>query len=138
MIAKADIKCKITADFLYFMLSIASACALLIITLYTILNMLMHLKVLSTFSNERCLHVIWCKRYILSVIHLMRAIVVLAYKTVVEKFRARQYKSITEFISDMHLMIENCYRYNGPDHPVSKKAMKLEVILEQKLVLLPR
>lgn len=57
---------------------------------------------------------------------------------VVEKFQLGQYKSITEFISDMHLMIENCYRYNGSDHPVSKKAMKLEVILEQKLVLLPR
>ena len=57
---------------------------------------------------------------------------------VLEKFRLQQYRSITEFISDMHLMIENCYRYNGPDHPISKKAMKLEVILEQKLVLLPR
>lgn len=55
-----------------------------------------------------------------------------------DKFRRGQYKSIAQFIADVHLMIENCYNYNGHDHPVSKKARKLEVILEQKLVLLPR
>ncbi|ELU05585.1 hypothetical protein CAPTEDRAFT_222182 [Capitella teleta] len=55
-----------------------------------------------------------------------------------EKFDARQYETITEFVADFRLMLENCYRFNGPDHSISKKAQKLETILEQKLALLSR
>ena len=55
-----------------------------------------------------------------------------------EKFLSQEYSSITEFVSDFRLMLENCYRYNGPDHPISKKAQRLETMLEQKLSLLSR
>ncbi|CAH1785567.1 unnamed protein product, partial [Owenia fusiformis] len=55
-----------------------------------------------------------------------------------EKFENLGYTSITEYISDMRLMLENCYRYNGPDHVISKRGQKLETILEQKLTLLSR
>ena len=55
-----------------------------------------------------------------------------------EKFDRREYDSITQFVADMRLMLENCYRYNGPDHPISRKGQKLEVMLEQKLALLSR
>lgn len=54
-----------------------------------------------------------------------------------DKFRQNQYNSISEFVSDMRLILENCYRYNGPNHPVTKKALRLEQSLEQKLALLP-
>lgn len=54
------------------------------------------------------------------------------------KFSKREYKSITEFVADFRQMLENCYRFHGVDHWISKQAQKLEIILEQKLTLLSR
>ncbi|KAI9561827.1 hypothetical protein GHT06_012788 [Daphnia sinensis] len=58
-------------------------------------------------------------------------------KLIKDKFRKNQYSSISEFVGDMRLILENCYRYNGPNHPITKKALRLEQSLEQKLALLP-
>ncbi|XP_071100239.1 uncharacterized bromodomain-containing protein 10-like [Haliotis cracherodii] len=55
-----------------------------------------------------------------------------------EKFRQHRYETITEFVADFRLMLENCFRYNGPDHYVSKRGQRLETMLEQKLALLSR
>ncbi|KAM4532357.1 putative bromodomain-containing protein 10 isoform 1-T2 [Fundulus diaphanus] len=55
-----------------------------------------------------------------------------------EKFVSQEYESITEFVADFRLMLENCYRYYGVDHWVSKQGQKLEIMLEQKLTLLSR
>jgi len=55
-----------------------------------------------------------------------------------EKFETGVYKTITEFVADMRLLLENCYRFNGPDHSVSRKAQRIETLLEQKLALLSR
>ncbi|KAF3702020.1 putative protein KIAA2026 [Channa argus] len=55
-----------------------------------------------------------------------------------EKFINQEYESITEFVADFRLMLENCYRYHGVDHWISKQAQKLEIMLEQKLTLLSR
>lgn len=55
-----------------------------------------------------------------------------------EKFISQEYENITEFVADFRLMLENCYRYHGVDHWISKQAQKLEVMLEQKLTLLSR
>ena len=55
-----------------------------------------------------------------------------------EKFETGMYKTITEFVADMRLLLENCYRFNGPDHSVSRKAQRIETLLEQKLALLSR
>ncbi|KAL4225137.1 hypothetical protein ACF0H5_015830 [Mactra antiquata] len=59
-------------------------------------------------------------------------------KLIKQKFEEHQYTTITEFVSDFRLMLENCYRFNGPDHYISKRAQKMETMLEQKLALLPR
>ncbi|XP_044029888.1 uncharacterized protein KIAA2026 isoform X3 [Siniperca chuatsi] len=55
-----------------------------------------------------------------------------------EKFIKQEYETITEFVADFRLMLENCYRYHGVDHWISKQAQKLEIMLEQKLTLLSR
>lgn len=55
-----------------------------------------------------------------------------------EKFIGQEYETITEFVADFRLMLENCYRYHGVDHWISKQAQKLEIMLEQKLTLLSR
>ncbi|XP_028273947.1 uncharacterized protein KIAA2026 isoform X2 [Parambassis ranga] len=55
-----------------------------------------------------------------------------------EKFVSQAYETITEFVADFRLMLENCYRYHGVDHWISKQAQKLEIMLEQKLTLLSR
>ncbi|XP_072518422.1 uncharacterized bromodomain-containing protein 10 [Salminus brasiliensis] len=61
-----------------------------------------------------------------------------SFKTMDKKFVNREYESITEFVADFRLMLENCYRFHGVDHWISKQAQKLEIILEQKLILLSR
>lgn len=53
-------------------------------------------------------------------------------------FEKREYKTLNEFVADFRLMLENCYRYNGPDSYISKRGQRLETMLGQKLALLPR
>jgi len=54
------------------------------------------------------------------------------------KFKRNEYSKLNDFVTDMRLLLENCYRYNGPQHPITKKALRLEQCLEQKLALLPQ
>ncbi|XP_064476786.1 uncharacterized protein LOC135390801 isoform X2 [Ornithodoros turicata] len=60
------------------------------------------------------------------------------FNKVTEKLKGNSYMSITEVVRDIRLILENCYRFFGPSHSFSKRAMKLETVLEQKLALLPR
>ncbi|XP_041741379.2 uncharacterized protein KIAA2026 isoform X2 [Coregonus clupeaformis] len=62
----------------------------------------------------------------------------MCFRRMEEKFVSREYETITEFVADFRLMLENCYRYHGVDHWISKQAQKLEIMLEQKLTLLSR
>lgn len=62
----------------------------------------------------------------------------MSFKQIGDKFNKYEYESITEVIADIRLILENCYRYNGSDHWVSKLGHKMEKILEQKLALLNR
>uniref|UniRef100_A0A672K721 Bromo domain-containing protein n=1 Tax=Sinocyclocheilus grahami TaxID=75366 RepID=A0A672K721_SINGR len=62
----------------------------------------------------------------------------MCFRKMDDKFVHREYESITVFVSDFRLMLENCYRFHGVDHWISKQAQKLEIILEQKLTLLSR
>ena len=54
-----------------------------------------------------------------------------------DKFKAGQYDTIGQFAADLRQILVNCYRYNGPNHPVTKKGLRLEQSFEQKLALLP-
>ncbi|XP_018610981.1 uncharacterized protein KIAA2026 [Scleropages formosus] len=62
----------------------------------------------------------------------------MSFRRMEEKFDNLEYQTITEFVADFRLMLENCYRLHGVDHWVSKQAQKLETMLEQKLTLLSR
>ncbi|KAL0150304.1 hypothetical protein M9458_054412 [Cirrhinus mrigala] len=62
----------------------------------------------------------------------------MCFRKMDDKFVNREYESITAFVADFRLMLENCYRFHGVDHWISKQAQKLEIILEQKLTLLSR
>ncbi|XP_072260333.1 uncharacterized bromodomain-containing protein 10 [Pyxicephalus adspersus] len=55
-----------------------------------------------------------------------------------EKFSAGQYRAIDHFVADFRSMLEGCFQLHGADHWLSKQAHKLEIMLEQKLALLPR
>lgn len=58
------------------------------------------------------------------------------FRKMEEKFDNNQYGGITDFVADFRLMLENCYRFHGVDHWLSRQAQKLEMMLEQKLTLL--
>uniref|UniRef100_A0A8C1CAN6 Bromo domain-containing protein n=1 Tax=Cyprinus carpio carpio TaxID=630221 RepID=A0A8C1CAN6_CYPCA len=62
----------------------------------------------------------------------------MCFRRMDDKFVNREYESITAFVADFRLMLENCYRCHGVDHWISRQAQKLETILEQKLTLLSR
>uniref|UniRef100_A0A4W5M733 Bromo domain-containing protein n=1 Tax=Hucho hucho TaxID=62062 RepID=A0A4W5M733_9TELE len=62
----------------------------------------------------------------------------MCFRRMEKKFVSREYETITEFVADFRLMLENCYRHHGVDHWISKQAQKLEIMLEQKLTLLSR
>ncbi|RDD39160.1 Uncharacterized protein KIAA2026 [Trichoplax sp. H2] len=55
-----------------------------------------------------------------------------------KKFYDSSYTTINEVLSDIRLMIENCYRYNGSKHWISKLGQKLEKTIEQKINLFPK
>uniref|UniRef100_UPI00358E9CA3 uncharacterized bromodomain-containing protein 10-like isoform X3 n=1 Tax=Myxine glutinosa TaxID=7769 RepID=UPI00358E9CA3 len=48
------------------------------------------------------------------------------------------YKSIGEVIYDLRLVLDNCYRFHGLGHCLSRRAQRFESLLEEKLALLPR
>nr|CAB3226165.1 bromodomain-containing protein 3 [Phallusia mammillata] len=57
---------------------------------------------------------------------------------ILENIDQDHYNSLSDIARDFRLMVENCYRYNTTDHPISKKAKRLEMFFESKLALLSR
>ncbi|XP_073977263.1 uncharacterized protein isoform X2 [Rhodnius prolixus] len=53
------------------------------------------------------------------------------------KLMDREYHGIKEVVADIKLVLENCYRFWGLSHRVTKKGLHIEHKLEQKLEALP-
>uniref|UniRef100_A0A1B6GTD1 Bromo domain-containing protein n=1 Tax=Cuerna arida TaxID=1464854 RepID=A0A1B6GTD1_9HEMI len=58
-------------------------------------------------------------------------------KEVERKYEAEEYTTATEVAADVRLMLENCYHYWGPCDTLSKRALKLEQVFENKIAGLP-
>jgi hypothetical protein len=54
-------------------------------------------------------------------------------KTAREKVRAGAYKSMDEWRADIKRIWDNCRKYNGDDHPVTRCAEKLEAAMERRM-----
>jgi len=50
---------------------------------------------------------------------------------------ATRYYSVDEWIADVHVVFQNSYIFNGPDHPVSVMAATLQNVFEKQLKKLP-
>jgi bromodomain-containing factor 1 len=48
------------------------------------------------------------------------------------KLKEQQYANADEFYADAKLIFKNCYKYNGPDSPVSGMAKQLEKVFDKK------
>lgn len=59
-------------------------------------------------------------------------------KKIKEQLLDGKYTTITELVGDIRTMLENAYRYYGPSHSISKKGLRLEHMMEQKITLLPK
>jgi len=58
--------------------------------------------------------------------------------TMQKKLKAFQYKSRKEFVDDLHLIWNNCLRYNSdPNHPLRKKALIMQKQTDKLVVLIP-
>lgn len=45
---------------------------------------------------------------------------------------SREYRTPTEFATDVRLIFNNCYKYNPPDHDVVAMAKKLQDVFESR------
>ncbi|KAF0299250.1 uncharacterized protein FJT64_027975 [Amphibalanus amphitrite] len=52
-------------------------------------------------------------------------------KLIRDRLLSGEYSSLKELFSDLRLMFRNCYRYNGPQHAVTRRALRLEQLMEQ-------
>ncbi|KAK2724871.1 uncharacterized protein LOC136033010 isoform X2 [Artemia franciscana] len=55
------------------------------------------------------------------------------FKKIRENIYARKYTSLKEIVMDIRLVFKNAYFYNGPTNLVSRRALKLENMLEEQL-----
>ncbi|KAI9741173.1 MAG: hypothetical protein M1834_002886 [Cirrosporium novae-zelandiae] len=53
-------------------------------------------------------------------------------KTIGTKLETNQYENAKDFHSDVKLMFNNCYKFNGPQNPVSLQGKELEAIFDEK------
>ena len=47
------------------------------------------------------------------------------------KTKRNEYKNHSEFMADIDLMRDNCFRYNTEQHPISKVALDLQQLAER-------
>jgi len=54
-------------------------------------------------------------------------------RTMEEKLRNAQYRTIDEYVADFAQMVENTVRFNGPDHDVTQEAYELRKTFENQV-----
>lgn len=47
------------------------------------------------------------------------------------------YTNVEDLVKDVHLVVENCYKFNGPDHAISAFARKVEETFDSNMANLP-
>lgn len=57
--------------------------------------------------------------------------------TVETKLKSNSYANVDMFVSDVRLIFQNCYTFNGVEHAVSQLAKRLEEIFEKQLKQMP-
>jgi bromodomain-containing factor 1 len=53
------------------------------------------------------------------------------------RLTAKEYQHVNDFISDVRLIFDNCYLYNGRDAPISILAQNLEEVFNNQLRKMP-
>ncbi|XP_014239640.1 uncharacterized protein LOC106661050 [Cimex lectularius] len=54
------------------------------------------------------------------------------------KLEEGEYNGLSDFVKDMRLLLENCYRFWGVQHRITKKGLLMEHKLEQRLQEIPK
>lgn len=57
--------------------------------------------------------------------------------TIESKLNHNEYANTDQFIADFNLMIENCYTFNGPEHPVAHMANAIRIVFEKGIKQMP-
>ncbi|KAI1613317.1 bromodomain-containing protein [Exophiala viscosa] len=57
--------------------------------------------------------------------------------TIDHRLKQNQYTSISSFVSDFELIVNNCVRFNGPDHGVAQQARKMQSSFNNQMKNLP-
>jgi bromodomain-containing factor 1 len=52
-------------------------------------------------------------------------------------FQNPRYHSADEFISDVRLIFQNCYTFNGPDHAISAMGKRIEEVFDKQIKQMP-
>lgn len=47
------------------------------------------------------------------------------------------YADMDEFVSDVHLVFSNCYKFNGPEHAISSMAKRVEEVFDRQIKNMP-
>lgn len=58
--------------------------------------------------------------------------------SVQRRFYNNEYTTIVDFVKDVRLLLLNEYRYFGPNEVRTKRALRIEQVLEYKLAGLPK
>ncbi|KDR14894.1 hypothetical protein L798_11113 [Zootermopsis nevadensis] len=61
----------------------------------------------------------------------------ISFREMQQKFARGEYSKISEFVKDVRCLLLNCYTYFGPRHVHTKRALKVEHVLEKELSKLP-
>src|SRR5690606_3914797 len=57
--------------------------------------------------------------------------------TIENKLNHHEYAGVDDFTADFNLMIENCYTFNGPEHPIAHMGNAIRIVFEKSIKQMP-